>query len=260
MRIVGILLAAGSGRRFGGDKLRHPIGAVLRPGAHSPADARTPNHATPPGLPLPLARGGGESATPPLPLPLAGEGRGEGVRLQSSPSLPAADAVPLGVVACRNLVDALPDSIAVVRVGDVTLNALLRGAGARVIECADAASGMGRSLACAIAATRDADGWVVALADMPWVSVATIRTIAGALQDGAVLAAPSFNGVRGNPVGFSSACAEALMRLEGDRGARDLVAAAGAQLQIVAVDDAGVLRDVDVAADLSPRATRLPAA
>jgi len=207
MRIVGILLAAGSGSRFGGDKLRHPIRENLRQGLGATANA-----------------------------------------------------LPLGVAACRNLIDALPDSIAVVRVGDVALNALLGDAGARVIECADAASGMGRSLACAIAATRDADGWVVALADMPWVSAATIRAIAGALQAGAMLAAPSFNGVRGNPVGFSSACAEALMRLEGDRGARDLVAAAGALLQIIHVDDAGVLRDVDVAADLQPRATRPPAA
>jgi molybdenum cofactor cytidylyltransferase len=199
--------------------------------------------------PLPQA-GEGAMATSrefALPRPLAGEGWGEGAEL---PARPAAHAVPLGVVACRNLVSALPDTIAIVRPGDATLAALLRGAGARVLACAEAASGMGHSIACAIAATRDADGWVIALADMPWVRASTIAAIAEALRRGAPVVAPRCNGRRGNPVGFAAAYRDALAGLAGDRGARDLIAAAGPDMRIVDVDDEGVLRDVDVSADL----------
>ncbi len=158
--------------------------------------------------------------------------------------------VALGVLACRGLVAAVPESVAVVRAGDVALAAMLREAGARVVECHDAAAGMGRSLACAIGATRDADGWVVALADMPWVRVTTIRAVADALRAGAAIAAPACDGRRGNPVGFARAYGAALEHLAGDRGARDLVAAAGHALSIIDTDDEGVLRDVDVRADL----------
>jgi molybdenum cofactor cytidylyltransferase len=181
-----------------------------------------------------------------LPRPLVGEGWGEGA---GTPARPAAHA-PLGVVACRNLVSALPDTIAIVRPGDTTLAALLRGAGARVLACAEAASGMGHSIACAIAATRDADGWVIALADMPWVRVSTIAAVAEALRRGAPIVAPRCNGRRGNPVGFASSYRDALAGLTGDRGARDLIAAAGPDMRIVDVDDDGVLRDVDVSGDL----------
>jgi len=224
MRIVGVLLAAGSGSRFGGDKLRHPIATFADPGAR-----------------LAVTMDGDR--------PLAGEGWGEGAG-DGTFARPAARAIPLGVVACRNLVSALPDTIAVVRPDDTTLAALLRGAGARVIECAEAASGMGHSIACAIAATRAADGWVIALADMPWVRVSTIAAVAEALRRGAPIVAPRCNGRRGNPVGFASVYRDALAGLAGDRGARDLIAAAGPDMRIVDVDDEGVLRDVDVSADL----------
>jgi molybdenum cofactor cytidylyltransferase len=147
-------------------------------------------------------------------------------------------------------VDALPDTIAIVRPDDATLAALLNDAGARIVRCPDAALGMGHSIACAVDATRDADGWVIALADMPWVRASTIGVIVDALREGTSIVAPSCNGRRGNPVGFSSVHADALARLTGDRGARDLVVSAGAALRIVDVDDAGVLRDVDVGSDL----------
>ena len=52
-------------------------------------------------------------------------------------------------------------------------------AGLRVVPCINADDGMGASLACGVAAAGDADGWVIALADMPWIAPATIRAIGG---------------------------------------------------------------------------------
>jgi molybdenum cofactor cytidylyltransferase len=189
--IVGILLAAGRGTRFGGDKL--------------------------------LAQLASSSG-------LAGE--------------------CVGATACRHLLAALPRVIAVVRPDDAELAAALGAAGARIVRCVDADDGMGASLACGVRATKDAGGWVVALADMPWIQPSTIARVAAAVADGAPVAAPFHRGARGHPVGFSPACYAALAALSGDEGARSVVTAHHDSLARVDVDDAGTLRDIDTPADM----------
>jgi molybdenum cofactor cytidylyltransferase len=181
---------------------------------------------------------------------LLAAGRGERYPGGDKLLAPLADGTPIGVAACRTLVAVLPETLAVVRPGDVGLGARLRDTGADTLECAEAREGMGRSLAAAVARTRDADAWVVALADMPWVRATTIAAIVAALGAGASIAAPVHRGHRGNPVGFAARWGDALRALDGDRGARDVVAAAGAGLTTLEVDDDGVIRDVDVPADL----------
>jgi len=160
------------------------------------------------------------------------------------------DGTPVGVAACRAMHAALGRVVAVVRPGDDDLASALAAAGATIVHCARAEDGMGASLACGVAATADAEGWVVALADMPWIAPATIRSVADAIAAGASIAAPVHRGERGHPVGFSPAHRDALMTLSGDEGARAIVAAAGVELVRVDVDDPGVLRDVDTPGDL----------
>jgi molybdenum cofactor cytidylyltransferase len=164
---------------------------------------------------------------------------------------PLADGTPIGVAALRALHAALPAVIAVVRPHDDALAALFSRHGVRVVRCERADEGMGASLACGVAASADANGWVVALADMPWIAVATIRAIAEAIAAGASLAAPVHRGERGHPVGFAASHYAALMALGGDEGARVMLAHAGAALVRIDVDDAGVLRDVDAPGDLA---------
>jgi molybdenum cofactor cytidylyltransferase len=109
---------------------------------------------------------------------------------------------------------------------------------------------MGASLACGVEASAEAAGWVVALADMPWIEASTIRRVADAIAAGASLAAPCYRGERGHPVGFAASHRAALLALGGDEGARAILSRAGASLLRVDVDDPGVLRDVDTAGDL----------
>lgn len=161
------------------------------------------------------------------------------------------DGTPVGVAACRAMHAALGRVVAVVRPGDDALASALAAAGATIVHCARADEGMGASLACGVAATADAEGWIVGLADMPWIAPATIRSVADAIGAGASIAAPVHRGERGHPVGFSPAHRDALMALSGDEGARAIVAAAGVELVRVDVDDPGVLRDVDRPADLA---------
>jgi len=192
--VAAVLLAAGSGSRFGGAKLLAPL--------------RAPAHGVPAGT-------------------------------------------PIGVAACRHLLAAIPDVVAVVRSGDDVLAARLRDAGARTIECARAYEGMGVTLAAGVATISSAAGWIVALADMPWIDPGTIASVAARLRDGASIVAPTYRGRRGHPVGFSARHCAALLALTGDEGAKAILTAHADALESIEVDDAGVLRDVDRPEDLN---------
>jgi molybdenum cofactor cytidylyltransferase len=117
------------------------------------------------------------------------------------------------------------------------------------VYSADAPRGMGASLAAAIGAAGDAESWIVALADMPRIAVESIAAVARAVDEGATLVAPFYEGQRGHPVGFGLEHREALLALDGDAGARALFATY--PLTRIDVSDPGILRDVDTPADLS---------
>src|SRR5215470_1064786 len=115
---------------------------------------------------------------------------------------PLSGGTPLAVAAVRNLKSAVPRVVAVVRAGDDELKLLLERERVAVIECADADRGMGHSLAAGVGAESRADGWVIALGDMPYILPTTIGAVVHALERGAELVVPAFAGQRGHPVGF----------------------------------------------------------
>ena len=156
-----------------------------------------------------------------------------------------------GIVAresAHRLLLVVPKVVAVLRPGTEALAHVLNEAGCDVIFTPDAARGMGASLAAGIAASADAESWIVALADMPRIAPDTIGAVARAVDQGALLAAPYYQGRRGHPVGFGAAHRDALLALDGDAGARALFGAHA--VARVDVDDPGILRDIDTPADL----------
>jgi molybdenum cofactor cytidylyltransferase len=138
--------------------------------------------------------------------------------------------------------------LAVVRPGSEALARMLNDAGCDVVFSNDAERGMGASLAAGIEASADSEGWIVALADMPRIAVATVEAVARTLDGGASIVVPFYQGQRGHPVGFGPEHRDALMGLDGDTGARALLASH--QIARLDVDDPGILRDVDTPADL----------
>ncbi len=184
--IVGILLAAGSGSRFGGGKLLHPL----------------------------------------------------------------PDGTPIGVASLRNLTSALPDVIAVVRSGDDLLRKFIEAEGVRVHVCGDAHLGMARSFVCGIDASRDADGWVIALGDMPFLLPQTIKAIATRISQTGRIAVPAYRGERGHPIGFGHRYRDELLNLQGDEGARSVIGRHPGDMEFIDCDDRGILRDIDTPADL----------
>jgi molybdenum cofactor cytidylyltransferase len=108
--------------------------------------------------------------------------------------------------------------------------------------------GMGHSIVAGVSATGDADGWLILPADMPLVQPATIMAVAAGLERYPVCYA-QYRGIQGHPVGFGTELYSELMALQGDEGARRIVARYAAQP--IAVDDPGVHIDVDTAEDLA---------
>jgi molybdenum cofactor cytidylyltransferase len=111
---------------------------------------------------------------------------------------------------------------------------------------------MGASLACAARAAGRAGGYLVALADMPFIRRSTIAAVREALEGGAPLAAPYFRGRRGHPVGIAGRFFESLLDLRGDEGAKRLLGENEGRLLKIPVGDPGVLRDIDTPGDLLP--------
>ena len=122
---------------------------------------------------------------------------------------------------------------------------------AMIVHAPDYAEGMGASLRTAIASLpADADGVFVFLGDMPRVPAAVLPKMAQALLDGALAAAPVFQGRRGNPVLLDRTLFPQLLALTGDAGARGVLQDLGDQLALIESPDDGVLFDVDERSDL----------
>ncbi|MGR2709652.1 molybdopterin-guanine dinucleotide biosynthesis protein MobA [Pseudomonas sp. IB20] len=108
--------------------------------------------------------------------------------------------------------------------------------------------GMGDSIAAAVAASGESDGWLVVLGDMPFIQSSSIERVVDALAaDG--IRVPVQAGEYGHPVAFGRALGPSLMALNGDRGAKPLFACA--TVSEVQVSDPGVLWDVDLPQMLS---------
>jgi molybdenum cofactor cytidylyltransferase len=156
----------------------------------------------------------------------------------------------LAATAATRLRASLPHSVAVLRPEDAALADIFLACGLGVIPCPAARQGMGYSLACGVRATANAAGWVVLLADMPGVQVATVREVSLRLVQGATIVAPYYRGRRGHPVGFHQRLRDPLLDLEGDIGARGLVDRHVTEVVRLEVDDPGVLLDIDRPEDL----------
>lgn len=161
---------------------------------------------------------------------------------------PLPDGSTVAVAAAANLLAVMPRVLAVVRPDADQLGAELRAMGCEVTSCLHAADGMGATLAHAVRQSMHASGWIVALADMPYLKPATVRALLDALRNGADIAAPAHGGRRGNPVAFGRLHLHELLQLSGDVGARRLLQ--DYPVQLIEVDDPGIHLDIDRPQDL----------
>jgi len=127
----------------------------------------------------------------------------------------------------------------------------LAGLPLRIIANPDYAAGQSTSLRAGIAALgQDADAVVVLLGDQPFVTAAIVERLVAEWQaSGAAIVAPTYAGQRGNPVLFARAVFPELLAVEGDQGARSVLAADRARVRLVAFDNPRPLADIDTPED-----------
>ena len=116
-----------------------------------------------------------------------------------------------------------------------------------VLSAGEAARGMGYSIAAGVAERSGAPGWIVLPGEMPLVLPDTLLAVATALEQHPVVYA-QHRGRRGHPVAFAAELFSELILLDGDDGARRVVARYPSHG--LEVEDPGVLLDVDTPSDL----------
>jgi molybdenum cofactor cytidylyltransferase len=193
--------------------------------------------------------------TPVQPLPaIVLLAAGEGSRFGGAKQLAAVDGTAMARrCALAALATDAPVTVVTGACGEAVA-ASLAGLPLAVVYNPDWRRGIGRSIACGVRAVQQqspaAPALLLHLADLPAVTSADLdRLIAAwrAAPDRVVVAA--FGSASGPPALFPRRLFAALASLDGDRGARELVAAEGASVVRVPVAGAGF--DVDTPSDLA---------
>lgn len=134
------------------------------------------------------------------------------------------------------------------------VNALVAGRNVTVAHNAAFADGLSGSIRTGLRTLPDAiDGVVVCLGDMPRVEARHIDRLIAAFNpvEGRAICVPTHGGRRGNPVLWSSRFLEEMQGLGGDSGAKRLIDEHEDLVAEVAMDDDGVLVDVDTPRELA---------
>ena len=124
----------------------------------------------------------------------------------------------------------------------------LAGLNVKFVRNPDFAGGLASSVKAGIAAVPDnADGAIVCLGDMPLISAKLIDQLIEtfAPDRGHLIAVPVSDGRRGNPVLWSRRFFKELMTLDGDVGARHLIAKHAEAVAEVPVDGQSAFLDID---------------
>lgn len=160
------------------------------------------------------------------------------------------DDIPLLRLSAEVLLASQVDEVIVVlRPDDPRRLAALDGLNVRVIENPQATEGMGASIRAGIAAVAsDAGALLVALADMPDIAANDVDALIAAydVEDGReIIRAADPTGAPGNPVLFGRRFFEPLRGLEGDEGARSILAANADLVRLVRLSSNAARVDLD---------------
>lgn len=121
------------------------------------------------------------------------------------------------------------------------------------VENPDYTAGLSSSLAAGVRAlSPEVDAAFICLGDMPKVSASHLQKLIDAYdpQNNHSICLPVFSGKRGNPVLWGSQHFPELLKVEGDKGARDLLGKFADQVLEVQMEDDGVHFDIDTCAEL----------
>jgi len=128
------------------------------------------------------------------------------------------------------------------------VEAALAGLAVTFVANPDYACGLSSSLEVGIRAVpKTCDGALVLLGDMPRIAAAHLDRLIAAFsaEQGGAIVVPTHEGRRGNPVLWPRAHFAEMLQLEGDAGARRLLATHAGEVREVDLDTDAIFADVD---------------
>jgi molybdenum cofactor cytidylyltransferase len=125
----------------------------------------------------------------------------------------------------------------------------------RPVENSDPSRGMFSSIQAGVA-TANGDALVVLPGDMPFVRAATVKAVIDKYRERPAIVSPRFNGKRGHPVALPLWLRDEIRDTPATANLHEVIKKHTDLRVDLDVDDPGVIRDVDVPADLvdGPRA------
>jgi len=123
--------------------------------------------------------------------------------------------------------------------------AALAGLDLTLVANPDYAAGLSSSLKAGVRALpADCDGVVILLGDMPRITGADLDRLIGTFAPGAIVV-PTHDGTRGNPVLWPAICFPELLQLEGDAGAKRLIALHADLVREIDLGTDAIFSDID---------------
>jgi molybdenum cofactor cytidylyltransferase len=135
----------------------------------------------------------------------------------------------------------------------------LAGLDVRIVHNPDFAAGLSTTLRAGLAAVPgEADGAIVVLGDMPRIEARHIDRLIAAFspKEGRGIVVPVHLGKRGNPVLFARGYFKELMAIEGDTGARHILAASASEVVEVDLATDAIFLDIDTPEALAQAASK----
>ena len=132
----------------------------------------------------------------------------------------------------------------VVALDDLQMMRLLENSPVKIVQSPNSQLGMSQSIAAGVVANSEADAWVFALGDMPYVKPTSVQAMCEVIKNDNIVI-PRFHERVGNPVGFGRLFKVELLEIKGDRGAKSVIQKNSERVIFVDTDDEGVVLDVD---------------
>jgi len=174
---------------------------------------------------------------------------GEGSRFGGAKQLAELDGRPLleHVLSAVAAVPAIERFVLVLGAHADEIQAAIDPRGAEIVLCDDWSEGQAASLRAGLSAVSDLAAAVILLGDQPGITPAAIEAVLTHFDGSRPLRAV-YDGQPGHPVVMPRSLFESAMRLEGDEGAKELLAEA--RVRRVEVGHLCEPRDIDTPADL----------
>ena len=130
----------------------------------------------------------------------------------------------------------------------------LRGRKVKVVVNPHYRRGMSTSIRRGIVAVDPTSHAIlIALGDMPFLSVRTVNALVRAFAQGkGEIIVPSFRGRKGHPVIFHKRYIKELLQLKGDVGGRSIIERHPKEVRVVRTKSEGVVKDIDTWEDYTP--------